>query len=686
MRKLAFVLVSMLLIVLVTALPLSVSAESMTKSYIYDNSGKVKEITAPYKVDYIFDEPENRLLNPEDMHVFDNKVYVLDSGNNRIVVFNDKLKFENEIKFFKDGKVYETKELKGIFVNKDAIYVADRSGNKVFKTDFAGNVILEIFKPKTSMLTEDNIFSPMKVIVDSLGQIYILVENEYRGALMLNKDGNFLSFYGAGDVKVTAEVLMENFWRMFKTDAQLDYSKQTLSVVYKNFAIDGENFIYAVEDGTDSSEQPLRKMNSSGTDILSVSQVGDASLKSNNEKDLASSFVSVAVDDSGFITILDSTWQRLFQYNKDGELLYVFGGRGVQNGSFINPIDVAALGDRLIVLDKDSGQVTSFAPTQFGTNIRKANELFEEGLFDDSLKPWNEVMKIDGNFDMAYIGLGKISLMNRDYVKAMEYFKAADSKDNYSIAFKRYRSIYLRENLTKILIVIAAIIVLAVAFSAFKKKKKIVIIKDDGNLSYLKYCVFHPSEGFSELRYNNKYCYPASFALLVIYAFVQIIDFFYRGFIFNGNNAEHFNIFITAFVPLAIFVSFIILNWLMASFFEGKGKLNQVFTVVTYSLVPLIVTQLISIIASNVITSEEGVFLNYVTIIGYILFAFILILGLGGVHMLDFRYNVALLISTVIAMVLVVFIIFLMFNLFAEFGKFVETLVKEISFRSSVGF
>ena len=75
----------------------------------------------------------------------------------------------------------------------------------------------------------------------------------------------------------------------------------------------------------------------------------------------------------------------------------------------------------------------------------------------------------------------------------------------------------------------------------------------------------------------------------------------------------------------------------MASFFEGKGKLNQVFTVVTYSLVPLIVTQLISIIASNAVTSDEGVFLNYVTIIGYILFAFILILGLGGVHMLDFR-------------------------------------------------
>lgn len=686
MRRLAFVLLSMLLIVLLMALPMSVSAESMTKSYTYDNFGKVKEITAPYQVDYIFDDSENMLQNPEDMHVFDNKVYVLDSGNNRIVVFSDKLEFEKEIKFFKDQNPYETKELKGIFVNKDAIYVADRGGNKVFKTDFLGNVILEIFKPKTSMLTEDNIFSPMKVIVDSLGQIYVLVENEYRGALMLDKNGNFLSFYGAGDVKVTADVLLENFWRMFKTDAQLDYSKQTLSVDYKNFAIDKENFIYAVEDGTESSEQPLRKMNSSGTNILSVKQVGDTALKSNNEKDLASSFVSVAVDDSGFITILDSTWQRLFQYNKDGELLYAFGGRGIQDGSFINPIDVASLGDRLIVLDKDSGQLTSFVPTEFGSNIRKANELFEEGLFDESLKPWNEVMRIDGNFDMAYIGLGKVSLMNRDYVKALEYFKAAESKDNYSIAFKRYRSIYLRENLTKIFIVIGAIIVLVVAFSFVKKKRKIVIVKNGENLSYLKYCVFHPSDGFSELRYNNKYCYSASFALLIIYAFVQIIDFFYRGFIFNHNNASHFNIFITAFVPIAIFVSFIVLNWLMASFFEGKAKLNQVFTVVTYSLVPLIVTQLVSIIASNFVTSEEGVFLNYVTIIGYILFAFILILGLGGVHMLDFRYNIALLASTVIAMLLVMFIIFLMFNLFAEFGKFAETLIKEIYFRSSVGF
>ncbi len=674
-----------LLLSVVMLFSLNVSATSPVKSYTYETSGDVKKIPAPYDLKKIFGGGSVTLKEPEDMAVFMDKIYILDSGNNRVVVLNEDYTFNSIITFFQDGKEYKTQELRGIFVNKNGIYVTDRAAGMVFLTDFNGNVIKEYGKPKADMIEENYLYLPLKVMVDSLDQVYILVENEYRGALLLDKDGEFLSFFGSGEVKVTAEILLRNFWRKFKTEAQLNYTTKTLPVEYKNFDIDDENFIYTIGASSTSSDKPLRKLNSQGSNILSIKQIGDPKLKSNSDKKLSSSFNSIAVDEYGFITALDTTWKRLFQYNQEGELLYVFGGEGVQEGTFMNPVDVATIGDDILVLDKDTGLLTALAPTEFGSYVRQGSYLFHSGKYEESFEPWENVLRIDGNSQLAYIGIGKVYLMDREYIKAMEYFEMADSKENYSIAFKRYRNIYLRENFNSFAIVIVCAIALFVGVRIFTKKKNITLIKSE-NVSYALYCVCHPIDGFSELRYNKKYCYPFGFAMFVVFGLVQILSFFETGFIFNPNTNSNFNIYMIMGVPILLIAAFIFVNWLMSSFFECAGTLGQVFTVVSYALMPLIACQVINIILSNALTSEEGVFLNYINIIGYILFAFIVILGLGSVHIASFKTNILLLLTTILGIVILVFIAFLIFNLFAECAAFIETLIREIAYRMSVGF
>ena len=685
MRKLITTVITIFLLSAVIVSSLCVSASSPVKSYTYDAAGEIKEIPTPYDVKNVFGDDGVSLKTPEDMAVYDGNIYILDSGNNRVVAVSSDFSNINIIAFSKNGTPFETKELRGIFVNKNGMYIADRGSAKVFLTDFSGNVIKEYTKPETDLLAEENLFMPLKVMVDSLNQVYILVENEYRGAITLSPDGEFIGFFGTGDVKVTAEVLIQNFWRNFKTDAQLDYTSKTLPVEYKNFAIDDNDFIYAVEASSTVSDQPLRKMNSQGTGILSISHIGDMELKSNDEKEISSSFNSVAVDEYGFITVLDSTWNRVFQYNQEGELLFVFGGSGIQQGTFTEPIDVACLGGEVLVLDKATGKLTVLVPTEFGNYVRQGSLLFYNGDFEESLEPWENVLRLDGNYQMAYVGIGKVYLMNRDYVNAMKYFEIADSKANYSIAFKRYRSIFLRENFNVIAVTVIALFAIIVALRTVLKKKKISLSINE-NIAYSWYCVCHPIDGFAEIRYNKKYCYPLSFALILVYALVLILGFFETGFIFNNNIGVNFNILIIAGVPVALIIVFVIMNWLMSSFFEGTGKLNQVFTVVTYALVPLIFSKILHIILSNVLTSEEGVFLNYLSVIGTILFLFILVFGLGSVHLANFKTNIALMGATVVGVVLLIFIVFLMFNLFAECASFIETLIKEISYRMSVGF
>lgn len=685
MRRFITVVITIFLLSALGLTTFSVSAFSPVKSYTYETSGDIKKTPSPYELNAVFGGGEVTLKEPEDMAVFEDKIYVLDSGNKRLAVVNSDFTFSNFISFTKDGEEYKVEELKGIFVNKSGIYVVDRSGGCVFKTDFEGNVLKEYKKPKADIIDENYLYLPLKVMVDSLDQVYILVENEYRGALLLSAEGKFLGFYGTGEVKVTAEVLLKNFWRKFKTEDQLNYTEKTLPVEYKNFTIDGEDFIYTVEANSSSSDKPLRKLNSRGSNILSVEQIGDSKLKGETGRALKSSFNSIAVDEKGFITVLDSTWMRLFQYNQEGELLYVFGGDGVQEGTFKNPVDVATMGNDVLVLDKKTGLLSCLVPTEYGSYVREGSYLFYSGKYEESFEPWQNVLRIDGNSQLAYVGIGKVYLMDREYTKAIECFRIADSKENYSIAFKRYRNIFLRENFNIISFSVIGIIAVIVGLRALFKKKNISLIKSE-NVAYAFYCVRHPIDGFSELRYNKKYCYPLCFVLLIVFGVVQILSFFETGFIFNPNTNSNFNIYITVGVPMLLIVAFIVVNWLMSSFFEGTGKLNQVFTVVTYALMPLILTQVLNIILSNFLTVEEGVFLNYLNVIGFVLFGFIVFFGLGGVHLANFKTNVCLLATTIIGIILLVFIVFLMFNLFAECAAFIETLIREITYRLSVGF
>lgn len=657
------------------------------KSYTYNGDGEAVKTPNPYEVIDVLEKDDFGLNAPQDIKVYDNKLYILDSGNQRIVVVDNKLELFKVINFTKDNNPYETKELRGFYIDKRGIFVADRTANKVFLVNFDGEVIHEYSKPKTEMLTENNTFLPLKVLTDSIGQIYVLVENEYRGAVVLSEQGDFEGFFASSTIEATADVVLSNLWRKFMTEAQLAASKQNIPNDFKNFTIDNNDFFYVVQGTSLNTTKLLRKMNSQGQDILSADTFGDLKLTSNTNTEVKSSLIAVTVDDSGFISVLDNTWNRVFQYNREGELLYVFAGKGTQKGTFVNPVSIASWNDNLLVLDCDSSSVTVFTPTEFGKNIRKGDLLYQDGRFEESVEPWENVLKMDENYEMAYNGIGKAYLMKKDYEKAMEYFEISDSKENYSLAYKRYRNVLMKKSFTPVLIVVVTLIVLIFVIKHFfgRKINGFFAKKNFDKFKYFTYCIRHPIDGFGELRYNNMESPAISFALVVIYLLVQIEKFFATGFIFNHNNADKFNLLLTVSPIILIFGVFILSNWLMSGFFEGKGNLRQVYTVVTYSLVPLIISDIVVILLSNYLILDEQTFIGYMTTIGTVWFAGLVFSGLGAVHMLEIRHNVGLLAVSAIGVVLVLFILFLMFNLFAEVAGFFEVVYKEISNRLIFG-
>jgi hypothetical protein len=142
---------------------------------------------------------------------------------------------------------------------------------------------------------------------------------------------------------------------------------------------------------------------------------------------------------------LDSNRGRIFTYDEDGKLLYITGQIGVQRGTFKIPTAIEISGDRLMVLDKGANQLTVFEPTQFGRTVNEAVKLHSEGDEIASAEQWRQVLRLNANYEIAYIGIGKALLRQEKNKEAMEYFKLGMSRKYYSKAFQRYRKEVMKE-------------------------------------------------------------------------------------------------------------------------------------------------------------------------------------------------------------------------------------------------
>ena len=688
MKKLIAVLV---LILVFAAFPMQcLAAPGAGKAYTYDHNNEAMAVPDPYETEKVLNCGDYGIESPADVIYKNGFVYVLGSGDASLAaVLDSNFNLSRKIVFTKNGEPYKTSEPRGMWVNDDGtLLVADRGKKLVFKTTSEGEVIKEYGKPDTGISGGD--FLPLKVLSDRLGRIYILSEGEYRGMIRLDSEGEFQNFYGSKKVEITASVLLDTLWSNFTTDEQKERSKRHQPVEYSWITADDKGFIYTVSGSASAREDTLTKLNSSGNNVLAGSKrFGDYNLGNFMGTWYSTGFTSVCVDENGFITTLDKTWKRLFQYSEEGELLYIFGGEGSGKGTFGEAGTVAAAGDRIVVSDTLYNTLTVLKPTSFGSAVREGTSLFESGLFKESIEPWQKALSQCGNYEPAYIGIGKALHADKQYKEAMEYFKMGYSKEDYSLSFARYKAAVMRSAFAPVMT--AALAVAVIVFAAVKliRKRygsKRLVLDSSGKISYLFYCVLHPADGFQEMRYNKKSSLLIANILMALCFFATVCDFHYRGFIFNSNSPQDFNIFSTLAVTVGLAFVFCLANWLLSTFFEGKGKLKEVWIYFCYSLVPLIASIIIGIILSQILTLEEGMFINYISVIGAGWTVISAAVALGQLHQYSFKRNIASLFCSVLGVAIVIFLIFLFANLFMQFGDFIGSVVSELLYRSEVGF
>ena len=64
---------------------------------------------------------------------------------------------------------------------------------------------------------------------------------------------------------------------------------------------------------------------------------------------------------------------------------------------------------------------------------------------------------MNGNYELAYIGIGRALLRQQNYKEAMEYFEVMRDDENYSRAWKYYRKDWIENNLGYVIIVLVVL-------------------------------------------------------------------------------------------------------------------------------------------------------------------------------------------------------------------------------------
>jgi len=419
--------------------------------------------------------------NPKSLFVRDEYLYIVDSGNNRIVVVDKDFNLVRVIdKVYIDGEESALLNPSDVFVDKKGeIYICDTDNNRVLHTDWDLNVIKIYVKPADPTVLGESNFTPLKCVVDSAGRLFVMAANVNQGFMEFDKNGNFTNFTGANKVKAT---FFQALSKRLMTKEQRERTIQFVPTEYSNVAIDKDDFLYATittfTPGELANEiiYPVRKLNSIGEDILVRNgyepPIGDLQWGLGGDISGPSRFEDVTPMENDTYFCLDRNRGRIFGYDFQGNLLYVFGGIGNKLGYFLYPVSIEHMGTDLFVLDNRSVSVTKFTLTEFGYYINKGLELYKEGRYEESADYWRKALKINGNYDLAYIGIGRALLREGKYKEDMKYFKSKRDYKNYSKAFQEYRQEWVEENIKYLLLGAAVLIIIPLMTGKIRKRLK----------------------------------------------------------------------------------------------------------------------------------------------------------------------------------------------------------------------
>lgn len=283
--------------------------------YILDPSDSIKGIT--HAVDYnkppkflfaINNEPDHPLDNPSAVLVMKNKIYVSDTGNGRLLVFDYNGKFERYLKPGDDS----FKAPYGLAFDGSVLYVADPGSRKIFIFNSKG-IFLKVFETKVKLASPG-------VLLFQKGKLYVSDQLLHK-VLVFDTAGNLLRSYGSEGHQ----------------EGQLYFPH--------GLVVDNKDSVFVADSGNDR----IQVFKSDGS---TVEVIGDR----------ISAPRGLARDGNGNLWVVEGLANKLQVLKTDGTVVAVFGEPGKDYGQISLPNGVYIdQNNRIYVTEFGNSRVSVFA-------------------------------------------------------------------------------------------------------------------------------------------------------------------------------------------------------------------------------------------------------------------------------------------------------------------------------------
>ncbi len=654
-----------------------VSAETPYRTYTMDGWGRVLETQTAYLPnETIIKFGEEFLNSPNDLFITDDgEIYVADTGNSRIVVGNEAGEL---VKIIGEGILNTPR---GVFVTEDKhVYVADSEGMAVYEFDEEGNKINEYGKPESPLYGDKIEYKPSKLVVNDAGIMYIICSSNTNGIVEISPDegGTFLGYFGANAASADPMLVLR---RAIATEAQRAKMVSNIPSTPDNLAIDEKGLIYTVTRGEEYNS--LRRLNIAGKNLITDCDAYDESPGA----------VAVGNHDNVYVA---STKGYIYEYNKQGELLFVFGAKddGSQRVGLSTQVTSIKIDthDNIYLLDSEKNQIQVYRPSEFTSLLHNALYLYSKGRYTESKEPLEQVLKMNSMFDYANKAMGRALFQEENYDLATDYARLAKDYSGYSDAFWEIRNNWLKRNIVNLIVSIILLYILIKVLKYFDKKKGIFNKPREiwkgfynnklfSNVMYAKYFMRHPSDGSYGIAREGRASFSAPSIILVIFIAEYVINKYLCGFLQKTIREGRYELVSDIGTIIVVIVGVTLCNYLVCTINEGEGTVKKIYTYFCYSLMPYVLLTPVSFVLSHVVTNNEAFLITLVQVVMYGWVIVLMILAIQGVNNYTARETFKIICLSIFTILIVALLIFIIYVLWAQVFEFISAIIGEVVYR-----
>ncbi|MBQ3057725.1 MAG: YIP1 family protein [Clostridia bacterium] len=666
---------------------------------VYDYSYSINTVTHNSGEITHFNQPTDLFLDSQGY------LYIADTKNNRVVKMTTDGTFVQEITEF-NGVAFN--EPQGVFVSDTGdVYISDTGNSRIVQFNAKGETVSSYGMPESPMLSDVQTYSPTKIGMSATGAVYVLMGENI---MLLDSQNTFRGFIGQSDIGFD---FTDWLLRIVASEEQKKSIEKRNADPYTNFCLDSRGMIYAVS--RDTQEGQIKVLNTVGNNIYKkvgtlandwqaikqlVSSFFSGNIQSKSftygeitEEGLPAVFADICVDKNGIVTVIEANTCKIYQYDAQGNLLAVFGGKGSNQGEFYLPSSMVVDNEgRLYILDQSYGNITVLEPSKFITTVQEATVAYNEGKYDEADALWKAVLDIDETYPMTHFGAGLTAMKAGDWKSAMEHFKYSEDRAEYSKAFAEMRYEIIKQNFWLIaLIVVAFAVALVVLLRVVMRSSKTVLVDFElgrkHTLGFKDSLLFgmnilnHPVRTLEAIKYNRGRISVAVPAVLFVVAFaVRLFFIFTVHYPMQDIDPDEMNLFLEFIKLLLPVLTWIGAVFLISAQFDGESTLKQNFIAGGFTLIPYILVTLLADLLSQIMCWNETGF--YAVLVNGVTLWMVWLLYKAVRHLNDYTIGHTLVVClvTLVAVVLIWFVCLFAYSLIVCLVQLVQDIIVEAQF------